>query len=191
MSDILFGRSRGLNILERRHWAAILFLMRQMHCSLRENFGNKMAAPMVLHPQCHLSSISRPLGRSHWRRKKQAGPQQSKVHGNHLFENFQIEIYLFSVSINLQSKPNYWSESVVRFWMKISRFLFVVSITDERSFQILKIMRRVKLAKKISPHLEVDSVRYETLNGSYYLMGLEFYRRKKITKIGVKCWTPR
>jgi len=71
--------------------------------------------------------------------------------------------------------------------MKISRFLFVVSITDERSFQILKIMRRVKLAKKISPHLEVDSVRYETLNGSYYLMGLEFYRRKKITKIGVKC----
>ena len=26
----------------------------QMHCSLRRNFGNKMAAHMVLHPQCSL-----------------------------------------------------------------------------------------------------------------------------------------
>jgi len=31
-----------------------------MHCTLWRNFGNKMAAPMVLHPQCLLSSISRP-----------------------------------------------------------------------------------------------------------------------------------
>ena len=31
------------------------------HCSLRENFGNKMAAPMVLHPECLLSSICWPL----------------------------------------------------------------------------------------------------------------------------------
>jgi len=32
-----------------------------MHCRLRRNFGNKMAA-IVLHPQCRLSSISRSLG---------------------------------------------------------------------------------------------------------------------------------
>ena len=32
-----------------------------MHCSLRRNFGNEMGAPMVLHPECLLSSISRPL----------------------------------------------------------------------------------------------------------------------------------
>jgi len=33
----------------------------QMHCSLWRNCGHKMAAPMVLHPQCLLSNISRPL----------------------------------------------------------------------------------------------------------------------------------
>jgi len=32
-----------------------------MHCSLQRNFGNKMAAPIVLHPQCRLSNTSRPL----------------------------------------------------------------------------------------------------------------------------------
>ena len=31
-----------------------------MHCSLRRNCGNKMAAPMVHHPKCRLFSISRP-----------------------------------------------------------------------------------------------------------------------------------
>jgi len=46
---------------ERMHWAAILFLMGLMPCSLRRNFGNNMAALMVLHAECLLSSISSPL----------------------------------------------------------------------------------------------------------------------------------
>jgi len=32
-----------------------------MHCSLRRNFEKQDAAPIVLYPQCLLSSISRPL----------------------------------------------------------------------------------------------------------------------------------
>jgi len=52
---------RDLDVLERRHWAAILSLMGLSDaCSLRRNFGNKMAAPMVLH-ECLLFSVSRPL----------------------------------------------------------------------------------------------------------------------------------
>jgi len=58
----IFCSCRGLDILERRQWAAILRCDHQMHCSLRTtNLGHKMAAPMVMHHQCLLSCISRPL----------------------------------------------------------------------------------------------------------------------------------
>jgi len=50
----------GLDILERRQPFGFWW-DHQMHCSLRKNFGNKMAAPMVLHPKCLFSSISKPL----------------------------------------------------------------------------------------------------------------------------------
>jgi len=56
-------RCRGLDKLERRQWVAIFFSKRTIKCIVAwRNFGNKMAAPMILHPQC-LLSISRPLDR--------------------------------------------------------------------------------------------------------------------------------
>jgi len=53
-------KSRDLDIPERRHWAAILFLIGLSNAfKLTEKLHKKMAVPMVLHPQCLVSSLCR------------------------------------------------------------------------------------------------------------------------------------